>query len=203
MIWVPGCWPDYFAAMQTNALLNETHYYPHFSQAYPPRIEGVPTDILAHYAAIPFAEYSFPALWSWLGLVPLSNDVLPLMAAVIFGVWLWLSRGQPEARLLPGLAAWFFLADLFLPAYRNSYNDVLMLDVVLVALVMAKKFSWEVWPCVAALPVGWAVYAWAPEQAWLINLPTFCFTVGAILFVARSTFLFNNRARSRKVAGEC
>jgi len=47
--------------------------------------------------------------------------------------------------------------------------------------------------------VGWAVYAYAPEQVWLINLPTVLFTLGAIIVVMCSTFLFNNRAGSRKV----
>ncbi len=91
-------------------------------------------------------------------------------------------------RLLPGLAAWFFLADFFLPAYRDSYNDVLILDVVLLGLVSARSMPWAVWPCVAALPLGWAVYGLTWDEAWLINLPTACLAVGAVLFVVWPIF---------------
>ena len=59
------------------------------------------------------------------------------------------------------------------------------------------------WPCAVALPLGWAIYAFAPTQAWVIDLPTLFFTLGAVLAVVGSTFLFNNRAGSRKVAGAC
>lgn len=107
MVWEAGCWPGYFSAMQTNSELNRTHFYPHYAQAYPPLIEGVPTDILAHYVPIPFAEFSFPALWNWLGLAPLPDEVLLLAAGAPFALWLWLSRGHPAERLLPGLAACF------------------------------------------------------------------------------------------------
>ena len=39
------------------------------------------------------------------------------------------------------------------------------------------------WPCVVALPLGWYVYLAVPDQAAVINLPTLCFTVGALLFL--------------------
>jgi len=147
----------------------------------------VPTDILAHYDAIPFAEYSFPALWTWGGLAPLPGGILVFAAVIPFAVWFWFARRQPVPWLLAGLAAWFFLVDLFLPAYRNSYNDVLILDVVLLGIVTMKEIPWAAWPCALALPVGWAVYAYAPEQAWLINLPSALFTLGAVLFLFSAT----------------
>jgi len=105
------------------------------------------------------------------------------MMAVPFAVWLRLSRRMAPERLLVGLAAWFFIADFFLPAYRDSYNDVLILDVVALGVVMAGKIPWAVWPCVVALPIGWLIYAFAPQEAWVINLPTALFTVGAVGFV--------------------
>ena len=87
---------------------------------------------------------------------------------------------------MPGLAAWFFITDLFLPAYRDSYNDVLILNLVFAGFVAAKTFPWAAWPCVAALPIGLAIYLFSPELPWLINLPTLLFTVSAVLFI----FLF-------------
>jgi hypothetical protein len=196
----PASWGDYFSAMGTHSELYRNGIDPRPGpQSYPPRIEGIPTDILGNYAVIPYADFSAHALLRWLGFAPFPA-LPPLFAvAVPFAFWLWFSREEPAERLLPGLAAWFFLADFFLPAYRDSYNDVLILDVVLAGLVTAKKFPWAAWPCAFALPVGWGVYAFAPEQAWLIDLPAAFFTLGAILFL----FLFNNRAGSRKVEAAC
>ena len=196
----PACWSDYFSAMQAHSELYRNGIDPAPGpQSYPPTIEGIPTDTLGHYVAIPYADFSAYALLRWLGFAPFPALPVLLAVAVPFVIWLWLSRDQPAERLLPGLAAWFFLADLFLPAYRDSYNDVLILNVACLGLISARKFPWEVWPCVLALPMDWAVYAFAPEQAGLINLPTALFTLGAILFL----FLFNNHAGSRKVEAAC
>jgi hypothetical protein len=126
-----------------------------------------------------------------------------LVITVVFSLWLWLSRAQPLSHLLPALAAWLFLVDFFLPAYRDNYNDVLILDVAAAGLVATTRLPWAVWPCALALPIGWAVYAFAPEQVGLINLPTVLFALSAVVTAVGSTFLFNNRARSRKVAAAC
>jgi hypothetical protein len=180
----PTSWGDYFSAMQTQSELYRLGFDPAPGpRSYPPTIEGIPTDILGHYVAIPYADFSAHALLRWLGFAPFPAMPLLLAVAVPFVFWLWLSRGQPAERLLPGLAAWVFLADLFLPAYRDSYNDVLILDVVFAGLVAAWKFPWAAWPCALALPLGWAVYAFAPERAWVIDLPALFFTLGAMLFL--------------------
>jgi hypothetical protein len=178
-----GCWPDYFSAMRTNAELNWSHYYPHYQQAYPPRIEGVSTDVLAYYVPIPFAEFSVPALLGALGGGPWPDGVLMGIAGVPFAAWLWISRAQKAENLLAGMAAWLFLVDLFLPAYRNSYNDVMILDVVALGVIGARKFPWAAWPCVLAVAAGWGVYAWEPEQVGLINLPTGLFAASAVGFL--------------------
>ena len=202
-------WTDYSSAMQTHSELYRNGIDPRPGpQSYPPKIEGVPTDTLGHYVAIPYADFSAHALLRWLGFAPFPATPLLLVVAAPFAFWLWFSRDQAAERLLPGLAAWLFLADLFLPAYRDSYNDVLILNVVCLGLIAATRFpsvAWPcaIWPCAAALPLGWAVYAFAPDQAWLINLPTALFTLGAIIAAVGSTFLFNNRAGSRKVEAAC
>ncbi len=200
----PSGWTDYFSAMQTYSELYRNDFDPRPGpQSYPPTVEGIPTDILGNYVAIPYADFSAHALLRWFGAAPFPT--LPVLLAVVapFGCWLWYSRGQAVGSLLPGLAAWFFLADFFLPAYRDSYNDVLILDVMALAFVTAAKFPWPAWLSVAALPMGWAVYAFAPIQAGLINLPTAFFAASAVLVAVGSTFLFNNRAGSRKVADAC
>ena len=180
----PAGWNDYFSAMQTHSELYRNDIDPRPGpHKYPPLIEGTHTLILGHYAVIPYADFSAHALLRRFGFAPFPALPLLLAVAIPFAIWLGLSRGQPAERLLPGLAAWFFIADLFLPAYRDSYNDVLILNVVCLGFVTAKRFPWAAWPCVIALPVGWAVYALTLDQVWLINLPAALFTLGAILFL--------------------
>jgi hypothetical protein len=200
MFWQPGCWTDYFSAMQANSFIYRTDFNPHNPQAWPARIEGVPTvDILAFFVPIPYADFSAHALLRWLGFAPFPDLPVLLVAIAPFGFWLYLSRKEPATNLLPGLAAWFFLIDLFLPAFRNNYNDVLIINLVALALITSSRLPWGFWPCVAALPLGWAVYAFSPDQAWLINLPALFFTIGSALVV----FLFNNRATARKLSNAC
>jgi hypothetical protein len=182
----PAGWTDYFSAMETHSELYRADFDPRPGlNRYPPRIERIPTRVLGSYAPIPFADFSAHALLRRLGLAPFPAPPVLLALVVPFAFWLWLSRGQPVERLLLGMAVWLFLTDLFLPAFRDSYDDVLILNVVLLGIVTAKagKFPWAAWPCVLGLPVGWAVYAFAPEQGWLINLPTALFALGAILFL--------------------
>ncbi len=92
-------------------------------------------------------------------------------------------RREPET-LLAGLAAWIFLADFFLPAYRDNYNDVLILDVIAAGLVVAAKVPWAIWPCALALPFGLLIYIFAPEQVAAINFPTALLAIGAVMFMA-------------------
>jgi hypothetical protein len=196
MLWQPACWPDYFSAMQTNSFIYRSDFTPHNPQAWPDRIEDIPTvEILASYVPIAYADFSAHALLRWLGFAPFPDLPVLLVAVIPFGFWLYLSRKESAENLLPGLAAWFFLIDLFLPAFRDSYNDVLIINVVALALITSTRIHWAAWPCLIALPLGWAVYAFSPEQAWIINLPVLFFTLGSILVV----FLFNNRAAARKL----
>lgn len=183
----PACWSDYFSAMQTHSDLYRNGIDPRPGpQTYPPFIEGVPTDILGNYVNISYADFSVHALLRWCGFAPF--PALPLLLALViaFGIWLGLTQKQRVEALLPGLAAWLFLTDLFLPAYRDSYNDVLILDVVALGVITATRFPWAAIPCLLALPLGWGVYVFAPTQAWLINLPTLFFTLGAVLFLILS-----------------
>ncbi len=187
MMGAASCWPDYVGAMQTQSLNYRTDVNPHYAQAYPPKIEGIPTEaILASFVPIPFADFSAHHLLSVTGLGPWPDLPVLLLILVPFAAWLWWTRGAQVDLLLPGLAAWFFLIDLFLPAFRNSYNDVLILNVIALGLVTGTRLPWAIWPCLAALPLGWYVSFFSPEQAMAINLPTAMFTIGALGFIGMS-----------------
>jgi hypothetical protein len=178
----PPIWADYFSAMQTHSELYRHGINPSRGpQSFPPTIEGTPTAILSQLAPFRYGDFSAHALLRRLGFGPFPE--LPLLFAVAapFAFWLWLSRGQSVERLLPGLAAWIFLADLFLPTTRYSYYDVIILNVVFAGVVTAKKFPWAAWPCALALPLDWAVYAFSTAPPLVLNLPAFFFTLGAVL----------------------
>jgi len=180
----PAGWSDYFSAMQTNSDLYRHGINPAKGpQVFPSVIEGTPTTILSRLYPFSYGDFSAHAFLHRLGFAPMPALPILLVVVVPFVLWLWWTHGQSVERLLPGLAAWFFLADLFLPAIRYSYYDVLILNVVLAGIVTAKKFPWAAWPCVIALPMGWGAYALSPVPEALLYLPAFFFTLGAILFL--------------------
>jgi len=206
MIWSTACWSDYFSAMQTYSHLyrNDIDPRPGY-HTYPATIESVPTLVLAHYVTIPYADFSIHALLKTLGLEQdwFNGEAIPgwlplLVVLAPFAVWLWLTRARRTEELLPGLVAWFFLIDLFLPAYRDNYNDVLIINLVALGLIASNRLPWGWWPCVIALSLGWGVYTLVPEAPWLINLPTLFFTLGAILFLyLPGFFAATNRRKAR------
>ena len=130
-------------------------------------------------------------------VAPSRKVTMPVGVALVaaFGWWLWLSRKEPMGRLVTGVAAWLFLADLFVPAYRNNYNDVLILNVAALGLILSAGVPYGLWACGVALLLGWGIDLLVPTQAWLINLPSLCFTVAAILFL----FSFDKRLKPGKL----
>ncbi len=180
----PAGWPHYYTAMEEHSHLYRNDIDPAPGpQVYPPTIEDMPTDTLGNYVAIPYADFSAHAFLRWLGFEPF--PALPILLAVVapFGFWLWLARDQKPETLLPGLAAWFFLIDLALPAYRDSYNDVMILNLIALGVLQGASLPRAAWLALLALPVGWIIYLFAPTQAWLIDLPSLLLTLAAVLFL--------------------
>ena len=192
----PALWSEYFAAVQTNSALyisgDETRSG---QQRYPGVMEGTSTEILANFAPFSFADFSAVAMLRGLGAGQVPGWPIELLAVAGFAAWLGLTRAQPAAKLLPGLAAWFFLIDLCLPVFRQSYNDVLALAILGSVLAVAARFPWALLAGAASLAAGWYV-AWnTPEEKWLINLPAFCLVVMALALL----FFIDNRWALRKV----
>lgn len=187
----PHCWSDYASAMQTNSELyrtgQDTPAFPPTS--YPSEIEGIPIDTLAHFAVIPYADFSIHGLLRLLGLEPFPDFPLLLAVSALFIAWLWWMRKQRLELVLLGVAAWFFIIDLFLPAYRNNYNDVLILNVAALAILSFKTFPRLASIGLLAFPLGWIIYYCTPEEKWLINLPSLALTLATILFLFLSSHL--------------
>ena len=190
LLWSSSCWSDYQSGMQTwSDLYRAGTANPRPpAQAFPAFVEDISIDVLGSFAQIPFADTSVFALFqSWeFYSVPVLPVALTLVALV--ALWFWLSKKQTQEVLLVGIAAWSFLVDLFLPAYRNSYNDILILNVVALGLLIRNRHPWTIWLLLAAWPVGWGIAWMTPYVKWIINLPTLIMVVASVLVLLRPAF---------------
>lgn len=177
-----SCWADYGKAMQTWSELYRSGVNPRPpGQAFPASVEGIPIDLLGRFVSLPFADSSLVYLLRrefHLSSVP----AFPLLAAliVLLAAWLWMGRRLPSDPLLLGIACWAFLIDFFLPALRNSYNDVLILAVIPLAILRTPG-SFTSWLAAFAWPAGWLILLHPPRNPWLISLPALIW----ILFSSR------------------
>lgn len=177
-------WSDYYKGMQDYSEIYRNAYEPEPGpQRFPATLEGTPTDLVAAYTEIPYADFSAHAFLRWFGFAPF--PALPLLLAIVvpLGMWLWLTRGWPLPEVLTGLVAWCFLVDLFLPAYRDNYNDVMIINLIALGLVGCRRLPCGMWPCLLALPLGWIVYVFAPRNNWITNSTTLLLTIGVVLFL--------------------
>jgi hypothetical protein len=207
MVWGFSCWKDYHAAMDVHAWLYRSGIDPTPPpERFPPEIEGMSTDLLGNYATLPYADFSIHALLRGFGWEPVPAWPPLLIVASTYGAWLWWARRLTMERQLLGLAVGFFLIDLFLPAYRNNYNDVLVLNIVALGLIVSglrppgqrgvrATQNGGLIACFLALPAGWAIAWFAPMHDWMIDIPSFLLTLGAVLML----FLFNSGPGPRKV----
>jgi hypothetical protein len=184
LIFSGSIWHDYFSAMETHShLYRNAIDPPPGPQAYPPMIENMPTDLLAHYVAIPYADFSVHGLLRMLGAEPFPAAPILVAGLIFFAAWFWAMRGRDTGRLLLGLAAWMFLIDLFLPAYRNTYNDVLALNFLALGVIIAPRFYPALIPAALAIVAGTVIYIVAPEHDGLIDVPSLLLTVSALAWL--------------------
>jgi hypothetical protein len=194
-------WNRYAAAMDLHSYFYRNGIDPEPPhELFPPAIEGTPTDLLANYAAIPYADFSVHGALTRLGWEPFPAWPPLLLVTAGYLAWLWFSRRGEGTRLLLGVACWLFLADLCLPAYRNIYNDVYVLNALVLGLMAGRGFvPWGARLCFLALPLGWAMAWFAPRRDLLTDLPSLVFTLGVGLLL----FWFNFPANPRKVNAPC
>jgi hypothetical protein len=194
-------WTRYEAAMDLHSYFYRNAIDPEPPhQTFPAIIEGMPTDLLGNYADIPYADFSLHGALERLGWEPIPAWPPLVAVSAAFLAWLWWMRRGEGTRLLLGLAVWLFLVDLCLPAYRDIYNDVFILNVAALALIAGRDFvPWGARICFLALPVGWGMAWFAPRNDLLNDLPSLIFTLGAALLL----FWFNFPANPRKVNATC
>ena len=193
MLLNPACWTEYASAMQTFSHLYRNGINPpHATLPYPPVIEGTSTELLGQLMPFHTGDFSFHGLLRRAGFEPFPEFPPLLAVAALFTVWLWWTRKQPASILLAGLAAWFFLADLFLPALRYSYHDIFILNAVLAGVVVLPRIPWALGPCLLALVAGWSAYIFSPPGPWWVDVPALLFTLGALLFLIPSIAATDN-----------
>jgi hypothetical protein len=202
LCWRGDAWQKYAAAMQVHSANYRGDIDPAPPpQRFPPEIEGVPTDLLGSFVDLPYSDFSVHGALGRLELEP-APDWLPLgLVTGAYAGWVWLTRAREGRRLLLGLAIWFFLVDLCLPAYRNIYNDVFILNIAALGLVAGRGviIPWGVRVCLAGLVLGWLIALFAPRHDLLTDLPSLTFTLGAALLL----FWFNFPADPFKVKAAC
>ncbi|MEM7387938.1 MAG: glycosyltransferase 87 family protein [Verrucomicrobiota bacterium] len=141
----PSIWSQYHKGMEEHARLYlEQAEQSNEATAFPGKVEGIPFDQLSRFADIPFGDTSLYKLVSF--DLP-SKPLLVLWALLMFGSGFWLLHrcpGQPTL-LAWAVAAWANIGDFLLPAFRNIYNDVLFLPLLLLGLAVLKEGKPRTW----------------------------------------------------------
>ena len=192
----PAVWQDYGKAMATWSTVYRSQTEPRPGQrAFPPQIDGVPTNDFLHLEVIQIVDsswYRACRMWGWREI---SDKAMLATLCLGFGAWLWVSRRTGDAAFMLGLAAWSFLADAFLPAYRYPYDDVMIINTI--ALIPAAcRLRWTSYglALLAILvgiwivnsdrqPLGWWTYQ---LERWWIYLPTLALAALALLALYQS-----------------
>ena len=186
-------WTDYLSGMKAWSELHRHGEAPHPpAQTYPATVEGIGLDTLARYHVRQYADSSINRIIRGQGVLDFPEWPLGLALAAGIGGWFWWCRKADEMTWLAGIVAWFFLTDWFLPAYRNPYNDVLVLGALALALLMGKK---SFWLALSGVPVGFLLYQIMPTARWQIFVPT-------VLLLAAAVGLLLPRLSERKAVQE-
>jgi hypothetical protein len=179
-----GSWGNYAKAMG-----EWSHLYRHNENpapgplAYPAVIEGLKLEQLSRYGIPQYADSSIIRLLRACGIAPVPASIPLAALLLLLAGWTWANRDAGDGLLLSGLASWSFLADFFLPAYRNPYNDVMIL-ITVGCLVCQTRPQWFQPPLIfalCALPLGWILVSTHPDSVWWIHLPTFAWLSVALL----------------------
>jgi len=182
----PTVWQDYSRSMSVWSESYRENFQPRPGpQSFPPEMEGMAIDDYGKFVVAYYLDSSMFRLMRAYGHDRMAAEPVLGALAVLFGLWFWFI-GRRAGMLLLALACWVFLADFFLPAYRNQYNDVLFLP-VFALFCAAGGVGRRVGPVhvLAFLAVAlsaWLLWIAPPYKNWL-HLPTLCWlaaTIGAL-----------------------
>ena len=187
-VWVnPTVWQEYGRSMDTWSKVYRTHSEPRpGKRAMPPEVEGMPLRDLAAYKVVQHVDSSLYRLARAFGYKGIPAAAMLAALGLLFAVWLWPARRAGDEAFLLGLAAWSFLLDLFLPAFRYPYSDVMILNTFALISVIAsgRKASYGIALLSVALGV-WMVSI-LPPSPWPLYLPAIAMAMLAMLMLRQS-----------------
>jgi hypothetical protein len=154
---------------------------PRPSQSFPAVIEGTPLATMSAMTSYPFVDLSVYAVARRLGFSAVPHLPIILLFGGLFLAWLLGTRKRPVEELLPGMAAWIFLSDFVLPTMRWGYYDVMILNVILAEVAVARRMPWAAWPGLLAVPVMWTFGLFAKVPLVLVYVPQILFLASALL----------------------
>jgi hypothetical protein len=183
----PTVWKDYGRSMETWSEIYRTQTEPRpGARPMPPEVEGMPLQKLAAYKVVQHVDSSLYRLGRAFDFMTIPALAMLCALGALFAAWLWPARRAGDAVFLLGLAAWSYLLDLFLPAYRYPYSDVMILNTLALipAIVSARKAAYGI--SVAAIALGVCMVSFLPPAPWPLYLPTVALVFLAMLMLKQS-----------------
>lgn len=180
-------WQDYGRSMETWSKVYRTQTEPRPGpRAMPPEVEGMPLGDLAAYKVVQHVDSSLFRLARACGIKSIPAIAMLAALGLLFAAWLWPARRVGDDAFLLGLAAWSFLLDAFLPAFRYPYSDVMILNTLALipAMACARKAAYGL--ALLALALGVGMVSILPPAPWPLYLPTVAMAFLAILALQQS-----------------
>jgi len=162
----------------------------------PPIIDGVPSKVMIKGLSMGWSHFSIYHYSRRLGLPPYNSSLITIPFCILFGLWLVFSRFHPDQNLLLGLAVWLFLSDIFGPAARLNYEDVLIINVIALQLWLVPSFSWAMRIFFIALPFGVAGFCMKNHDVMMTFRFSTLLTLGAVWALVAA---FRNAGSARVV----
>lgn len=190
----PTIWQDYGRSMETWSKVYRTQTEPRpRERAMPSEVEGIPLAEIAAYKVVQHVDSSLYRLARACGIKDIPAVVMLAALGLLFAVWLWPARRVGDEAFLLGLAAWSFLLDAFLPAFRFPYTDVMIFNTLALipAIACARKAAYGL--ALLAIALGICMVSILPPAPWPLYLPTVTLAFLAMLAVQQSA-----AARTRK-----
>ncbi len=186
LLWGPAVWTDYVQAMRKHSQLYLERFQDRApATAFPAEIEGMPLDTLVHFAKIPFADASIYRMTSF-GLSP--GWLLALWVLLLVPALALRAAKLPPTALWWSISSWTIIGDFLLPALRNTYNDVLVLPMLLLGLASLRGLLRSLWISFSALFfAAHLATAWLPKA--FIPIPSLTGLILALAVAGATAFL--------------
>lgn len=183
----PSIWQDYGRSMKTWSEVYRTQTEPRPGpRPMPPEVEGMPLAKLAAYKVVQHVDSSLFRLARAFDFKNVPALAMLATLGLLFAMWLWPARRAGDEAFLLGLAAWSFLLDLFLPAFRYPYSDVMILNTLALIPVIAWGRKAAYATALLAIALGVWMVSILPPAPWPLYLPSMALALLAMLMLQQS-----------------